>query len=121
MYYLLINNQNQELKELFPEGIPSFGATPDDFIEIYDELSYELIDVQPAFRVNVKGLTTQQELRLFNLYAANADDPQMIVDSFQLLEHGWVTIPVEEVESVLWREGERVFAFGGDLSAAIAN
>lgn len=121
MYYLLLNHQNQELKSLFPEGIPSFGPNPDDLIEIYDEFTYELTDVQPAFRVNVKQLTTEQELKLFNLYAATADDPQMVLDSFQLLENGWVTIPVEEVESVLWREGERVFAFGGDLSAAIAH
>jgi hypothetical protein len=120
MYYVLINSKNLELKELFPEGIPSFGPNPDDFIEIYDESTFELLDIQPAFRVNVKGLTTQQELRLFNFYAATADDPQMVIDSFKLLESGWVTIPVEEVESVIWREGEKVFAFTGDLSAAIA-
>jgi hypothetical protein len=120
MYYVLINSKNLELKELFPEGIPSFGPTPDDFIEIYDESTFELLDIQPAFRVNVKGLTTQQELRLFNFYAATADDPQMVIDSFKLLESGWVTIPVEEVQSVIWREGEKVFAFTGDLSVAIA-
>ncbi|MBD1923661.1 hypothetical protein H6F77_21675 [Microcoleus sp. FACHB-831] len=120
MYYLILNNQNPELKDVFPQGVPTFGSTPDDFIEIYDEYGCEL-DIQRAFRVNIAGLTTEQELNLFNLYASTGDDPQLVVCDFQLLEQGWVTIPEDQVESVVWREGEKVFCFGYDKTAAIAN
>ena len=117
MYYLILNQQNEELFELFPEGAPTFDANPDDFIEIYDPISGELIDVQAAFRLNLEGLTPDMELKLFQKYAAGTDDPKFVQSSFEFLSRGWLTIPVDEVESVVWRERERVFCFECDKSA----
>lgn len=117
MYYLILSQQNEELSQLFPEGAPTFDANPDDFIEIYDPISGELIDVQPSFRVNLEGLTPDMELKLFQKYAAGTDDPKFVQSSFELLSRGWLTIPVDEVESVVWRDREKVFCFECDKSA----
>lgn len=91
----------------FPEGLPTFSSEPDDFIETYNEFG-ELLDIQPAFRVNIEGLTKQQELKLFNLFASEMDDPNYIKGRFRLLQKGWIRIPADEVKAVLWREGEKV-------------
>lgn len=118
MFYLILHNHNKNLKNLFPEGVPTFKSTPDDFIETYNEFGE--LDIQRAFRVNMEGLTKQQELKLFNLYASAMDDPSFIKGCFRLLQKGWVRIPEDEVKSVVWREGEKVFLLPYEKDAALA-
>lgn len=120
MYYLLLNDGDSELQTLFPQGIPTFGSQPDEFVEIYDEESFELTDIQPAYRVNLQGLTADEELKLFHLFASEVNDAEFVRRSFMLLENGWVVIPEEEIEAVIWREGECVFSFGGNFATTKA-
>lgn len=119
MYYLILNDLNPELKELFPQGVPAYGPAPDEFVEIYDSYTWELIDIQPAFRVNLKGLTKDEELQLFNHYASILNDPHFIKSSFRLLEKNLEPIPADCVELVAWREGKKVFCFECDKTPAV--
>ncbi len=47
MYYAYLTVPNHEFEELFPQGVPTFGFTPDDFMEIYDGCTGELVDIEP--------------------------------------------------------------------------
>lgn len=124
MYYAYLKDWNhdhhQELKASCPQGIPIFGDCPDDFLEIYDEYG-ELLDIQPAFRVNLAGLTPEAELRLFSHYASGTDDPRFVEGCFKLLDKGWVTIPEYEVELVVWRAREEVVCIESDEKSDGAN
>ncbi len=111
MYYLILKTENPELNKLFPHGVPVFDSAPDEFIEIYDENGCDFLDIQPAFRINIAGLTPEQELRLLNQYATEMADCNFIVGNFHLLEKGWLLIPEDQVESVVWREGKSAFRF----------
>ncbi|HIK28936.1 MAG: hypothetical protein N3E45_05275 [Oscillatoriaceae bacterium SKW80] len=118
MFYLILHDQNN-MKNIFPEGVPTFSSVPDDFIETYNEFG-ELDNIQPAFRVNMEGLTEQQELKLFNLYASEMDDPSYVKGCFRLLQKGWIRIPADEVKAVVWREGEKVVLLPYEKDTALA-
>lgn len=111
MYYAYLTVPNHEFEELFPQGVPTFGFTPDDFIEIYDGCTGELVDIEPAFRVNRAGLTWDQELALFQEYTAIMNDPLFVQGMFRLLDSGWFTISESQVQSVVWRDREEIFCF----------
>jgi hypothetical protein len=121
MYFLILNDLDPELQDLFPEGVPTFSATPDEFVEIYDESGLELVDIQPAFRVNLGGLSADRELKLLAAYTSELNDPHFIRGCFKLLDKGWVTIPEDRVASVVWRYGDYVFSAVRDGSSAIAD
>lgn len=114
MYYAYLTDPDREFQELFPQGVPTFGLTPDDFIEIYDCSGSDPIDIEPAFRINRAGLTAEQEILLFQEYAATMDDPKFVQGMFKLLDSGWFSIPESLVESVVWRDREEVFYFEYD-------
>ncbi|HEY9810543.1 MAG TPA: hypothetical protein V6D13_14535 [Halomicronema sp.] len=113
MYYSKFNDKNPNLQKLFPQGVPVYNSTPDEFQELYDETG-ELLDIIPAFRVNFKAMTKDDELKLLNLCATAMDDPHFIQGIFRLLDNGWLTIPEDWIESVVWRAGEKVFCFKCD-------
>lgn len=113
MYYSKFNDKNPNLQKLFPQGVPVYNSTPDEFQELYDETG-ELLDIIPAFRVNFKAMTKDDELKLLNLCASAMDDPHFIQGMFRLLDNGWLTIPEDWIESVLWRVGDNVFCFKCD-------
>jgi hypothetical protein len=111
MYYAYLTESDSQFQELFPQGVPTWGLTPDDFIEIYDSSGCELIDIEPAFRVNIAGLTPEQELKLFQEYASTMNDPRFVRGMFKLIENGWMSIPESLVELVVWRDRQEVFCF----------
>ncbi|MEB3831420.1 hypothetical protein [Phormidium sp. CCY1219] len=111
MYYAYLTESDNQFQELFPQGVPTWGLTPDDFIEIYDSCGCELIDIEPAFRVNIAGLTPEQELKLFQEYASTMNDPRFVRGMFKLMENGWMSIPESLVQFVVWRDRQEVFCF----------
>ncbi len=105
MYYLILNEENQELQELFPQGIPTYSDTPEDFVEIYDEFG-EFVDIDMAYGVNLGGLTPDQELKLFQNYATT-HNAQFVRGAFKMLED--LKISPDRVEQVVWRQSQPVF------------
>lgn len=105
MYYLILNEENQELQELFPEGIPTYSENPEEFVEIYDEFG-EFVDIDMAYGVNLGGLTPEEELKLFQKYAAT-HNARLVRGAFHVLED--LKISPEQVEKVIWRQPQPVF------------
>lgn len=108
MYYLILNDKNPELKELFPHGVPTDSETPEEFVEVYDEFG-EFVDIEMAYKVNLSGLTQEEELKLFQNYAAT-NNAQLVRGAFQMLED--LKICPDQVETVVWRQPQPVLLAG---------
>lgn len=104
MYYLILNEDNQELQELFPHGVPTYSDTPEEFVEIYDEFG-EFVDIEMAYSVNLGGLTPDEELKLFQNYATS-NNARLVRGAFHVLDD--LKISPHMVEQVVWREPQPV-------------
>jgi len=104
MYYLILNDNNPELQELFPQGVPTNSETPEEFVEVYDEFG-EFVDIEMAYSVNLRGLTQQEELRLFQNYATT-NNASLVRGAFQMLDD--LKISPDQVEKVVWRQPQPV-------------
>jgi hypothetical protein len=104
MYYLILNENNPELQELFPQGIPTDSENPEEFVEVYDEFG-EFVDIEMAYNVNIRGLTQEEELRLFQNYAAT-NNANLVRGAFQMLDD--LKICSDQVEKVVWRQAQPV-------------
>ena len=104
MYYLILNQDNEELLELFPQGIPTFSETPEEFVEVYDDRG-EFLDIQMAYGVNLGGLSAEEELKLFQNYATS-NNARLVRGAFHVLQD--LKISPDRVEQVIWRQPQPV-------------
>lgn len=107
MYYLILNEDNEdneELHALFPQGVPTFSETPEEFVEVYDE-GGEFLDIEMAYGVNLGGLSAEEELKLFQNYATS-NNARFVRGAFHALED--LKICPDLVEEVVWRQPQPV-------------
>jgi len=105
MYYLILNEEHEELQELFPQGIPTYSESPEEFVEIYDDRG-EFVDIDMAYGVNLGGLTPEEELKLFQNYATSHHHAQLVRGAFKVLND--LKISPDCVEQVVWRQAQPV-------------